>query len=204
MTALQMIFYLFSAMALVSGLMVVISRNPVHAALFLVLTFVASAGLWMLLQAEFLALILVLVYVGAVMTLFLFVVMMLSMQGVMRFETFVRYLPISIVILFSIIGLIIIAIDPEKLGLIYQAPALKPANYNNISSLGLELYTRYAFPFEVAAALLLSAIIAAIGLTHRPPMDRKVQKESAQIAVQKKDRVRLIKMPSEKKKPIGS
>src|SRR5687768_15818636 len=110
MTAIQIIFYFFSAVTISAGLMVVLSRNPVHAVLFLVLTFVSTAGLWILLHAEFLALILVLVYVGAVMTLFLFVVMMLSMQGVLHRESFVRYLPISAFIVLLVIGLIVMVV----------------------------------------------------------------------------------------------
>lgn len=200
MTAIELIFYAFSAVAVSSALMVVIVRNPVHAVLFLVLTFVATAGLWMLLHAEFLALILVLVYVGAVMTLFLFVVMMLSLQGVLTKETFVRYLPISALIVLTVITLIVMAVSPEKMGLAtIPAPPLKPADYSDVTNLGSVLYTDYVFPFEVAAVLLLTAIIAAISLTHRPPRQRKVQQVNAQIAVRAKDRLRIVKMPSVKK-----
>jgi len=200
MTVLQLIFYAFSATVILSGLMVVVSRNPVHAVLFLVLAFVGSAGLWILLHAEFLALILVLVYVGAVMTLFLFVVMMLSMQGVLKKESFVRYLPISILIVLLVVGILVMALNPERLGLsIIAAPALRPADFSDVNQLGLVLYTDYAYPFEIAAVLLLTAIVAAIGLTHRPPRKRKIQNISNQIAVQPKDRLRIIKMSSEKK-----
>ena len=200
MTVIQVIFYAFSAVVLCSGLMVVVSRNPVHSVLFLVLAFVGSAGLWILLHAEFLALILVLVYVGAVMTLFLFVVMMLSLQGVLRKESFVRYLPVSAMIVLAVVGLIILVLNKDHLGLQNMpAPALKPADFSDVSSLGLVLYTDYAFPFEVAGVLLLTAIVAAIGLTHRLPHQRKVQNIDEQIATRPQDRVRLVKMPAVKK-----
>ncbi len=201
MTALQIIFYVYAATAVFSALMVIGVKNPVHGVLFLVLTFFASAGIWMILSAEFLSLILVLVYVGAVMTLFLFVVMMLSMKIVRAQEGFVRYLPFAALIILLVVGLIILAVNPEHFGLAsVPAPALTPADYNNIANLGSVLYTNYAYPFEIAAVLLLTAIIAAIALTHRKPEGRKSQNASAQIAVQRDQRVRLIKMPSEKKK----
>jgi NADH-quinone oxidoreductase subunit J len=200
MTLLQIIFYAFAVTALFSGLMVVISRNAVRSALFLVLTFVASAGIWMLLNAEFLALILVLVYVGAVMTLFLFVVMMLSMQGVVNRETFVRYLPLGALILLLMVGLIVMAISPDRFGLAHiLAPVPQSSDFNNIADLGSVLYTDYVFPFEVAGMLLLTAIIASISLTHRPSVNRKKQTISEQINVRPHDRFRLVKMRSEQK-----
>jgi len=198
MTAIQVIFYAFSAIAVFSGLMVVVSRNPVRAALFLVLAFVASSGLWILLQAEFLALILVLVYVGAVMTLFLFVVMMLNAEGVITRESFVRYLPLGSVVILLVVGVIVLVVTSTHVDLV-NVPVSQPADYSNVANLGLVLYTEYAFPFEVAAVLLLTAIVASISLTHRPSVNRKAQNASAQIAVQAKDRIRLIKMRSEKK-----
>ncbi|HSW93739.1 MAG TPA: NADH-quinone oxidoreductase subunit J [Gammaproteobacteria bacterium] len=202
MTALHIIFYAFAATAVISALAVVSARNAVHGVLFLVLTFFASAGLWMLLSAEFLSLILVLVYVGAVMTLFLFVVMMLSMKVVSRQEGFVRYLPFAAGIVVLMVGLIVLAVKPAYFGLAHVLPPMpEPADYNNVADLGAVLYTTYAFPFEIAAVLLLTAIVAAIALTHRRPEGRKSQKVSAQQAVQRDQRVRLIKMPSEKKQP---
>jgi NADH-quinone oxidoreductase subunit J len=200
MNILQVIFYIFAATAVFSGLMVIVLRNSVHSALFLVLTFVATAGVWMLLQAEFLALILVLVYVGAVMTLFLFVVMMLNMQGAVSRETFVRYFPISALIILFVVGLIVMAISPERFGLANMpAPMPYPADYSNIANLGMVLYTDYAFPFEVAGVLLLTAIVASISLTHRPSVNQKKQNISEQINVKPKDRFRLVKMEAEKK-----
>lgn len=202
MTALQIIFYVFGATAVISALAVISARNAVHGVLFLVLTFFATAGIWMLLQAEFLSLILVLVYVGAVMTLFLFVVMMLSMKVVSRQEGFVRYLPFAVLIVLLMVGLIVLAVKPAYLGILsVPLPTPEPADYNNVAELGSVLYTTYAFPFEIAAVLLLTAIVAAIALTHRKPEGRKSQRVSAQQAVQRDQRVRLIKMPSEKKQP---
>lgn len=201
MTALQIIFYVFAATAVFSALCVVAVRNAVHGVLFLVLAFFASAGIWMLLNAEFLSLILVLVYVGAVMTLFLFVVMMLSMKIENLQEGFVRYMPLVALIVLLVVGLIVMAVSPNHFGLgMISAPAPLPSDYNNVADLGSVLYTEYAYPFEVAAVLLLTAIVAAIALTHRKPEGRKSQIASNQIAVQRNQRVRLIKMPSEKKK----
>jgi NADH-quinone oxidoreductase subunit J len=210
MTALQVLFYVFSAVAVFSALLVVVSRNPVRGALSLVLTFFAMSGLWLLLQAEFLALILVLVYVGAVMTLFLFVVMMLSVNTVSLRAGLVRYFPFAALLALLIIGMMVSVVEPKQFGLAHlPIPAAKMANYNNLADLGKVLYTEYAYPFEIAAVLLLTAIVAAISLTHRKPHRRKAQDISAQIAVKRADRVKLIKMPSEKKmntvnKPSGA
>src|SRR3990167_5487224 len=157
MTALQIIFYLFAATAIISALMVVAAKNPVHGVLFLVLTFFASAGIWLILNAEFLALILVLVYVGAVMTLFLFVVMMLSVHLVYSREGFVRYLPIAAVVVLFIVGLMLLVVNPERFGLLLvPAPLPKMVDYSNIAALGSVLYTEYVYPFETAAVLLLT------------------------------------------------
>lgn len=200
MTVLQMIFYILSSVAIFSGVMVVGSNSPVRSALFLVLTFFATAGLWILLHAEFLALVLVLVYVGAVMTLFLFVVMMLSVSRLGTREGFVRYLPLCALIVLLMLGLLVMVLGPHQYGLLQiPSPAAQAADFSNTASLGAVLYTHYAYPFEVAAALLLTAIVAAISLTHRQPSRHKRQNTSAQIAVQRGDRVRLIKMAHEPK-----
>ncbi len=200
MTALHFIFYIFSAVAILSALMVVAAKNPVHGVLFLVFTFFATAGIWLILNAEFLALVLVLVYVGAVMTLFLFVVMMLSTGIINLREGFVRYLPFAVVLVLVMIGLSVMAVGPNHFGLAeVAAPAASATDYSNTADLGSVLYTNYAYPFEVAAVLLLTAIVAAIALTHRKPKDRKSQNTNAQIAVNPKDRMRLVKMRSEKK-----
>lgn len=201
MTALQIIFYLFAATAVFSALFVVAAKNPVHGVLFLVLTFFASAGIWMILNAEFLSLILVLVYVGAVMTLFLFVVMMLSIKNVDRHEGFVRYLPFAALIVLMIVGGIVMVVHSSSSHFQHlSTPAPKSSDYSNIAELGTVLYTNYVYPFETAAVLLLTAIVAAIALTHRKPEGRKSQVVQDQIAVKRDRRVQLIKMPSEKKK----
>lgn len=200
MTVLQIIFYVFSVLAIFSGLMVITSSNPVRAVLFLVLTFFSMAGDWLLLQAEFLALVLVLVYVGAVMTLFLFVVMMLRVNVVGLREGFVRYFPLAALIVLLVMGLTVMALGPQHFGLASMpAPALKPANYSNLSELGAVLYTEYAYPFEISGVLLLTAIVAAISLTHRKSVGRKGQIPRQQIDIRRKDRVRLIDLPTEKK-----
>lgn len=200
MTEAHIIFYLFSITAVVAGLLVVATKNPVHSVLFLVMTFVAMAGVWMLLNAEFLALILVLVYVGAVMTLFLFVVMMLNIDQAGKREGFVRLLPFALLITLLVVGLTIMVIGPGHFGLTaVPAPSALPLDYSNTEDLGSVLYTNYAYPFEVAAALLLTAIVAAICLAHRRPKDRKIQNIAKQVAVKPEHRLKLIDLPSEKK-----
>ncbi|MCC2666131.1 MAG: nuoJ, partial [Gammaproteobacteria bacterium] len=192
----QIIFYVFSSIAIFSSVLVVASRNPVRSVLSLVLTFFARAGVWLLLQAEFLALILVLVYVGAVMTLFLFVVMMLRVNVVRLRAGFVRYLPWVVLLIGMMIGLMILAVEKFRLP---GTPPSEASHFNNIADLGMVLYTDYAYPFEIAAVLLLTAIVAAIGLTHRKSLRRKTQEVSRQMAIRRKDRVTLINVPSEKK-----
>ena len=205
MTVIQIVFYVFSLIAVGSCVMVVASNNPVRAALSLVLTFFAMSGIWLLLHAEFLALILVLVYVGAVMTLFLFVVMMLPIHVVKLREGFVRYLPFAILLILLVLVLSIMMLGPSHFGLaLMPAPEMQGVEYSNTKELGMLLYTEYALPFEVAGVLLLTAIIAAISLSHREPKNRKSQKTSQQLAVRREDRVRLVNVPSEKKiKPTG-
>ncbi len=200
MTFEQFIFYAFSAVLLLASLRVITARNPVHAALFLVLAFFTSAGLWLLLEAEFLAITLVLVYVGAVMVLFLFVVMMLDINLAPLREGFTRY---------RVQGTIIALIIAGEMGLVmsaryferpqFNAPARRGADYSNTEELGRLLYTEYVYAFEIAAVILLVAIVAAIALTLRKRPETKYQDPSKQIAVRKSDRVRLIKMPAEKK-----
>lgn len=200
MTTLQIIFYLFAACAVTSSIMVVSARNSVHSVLFLVFAFFAMAGIWVLLSAEFLALILVLVYVGAVMTLFLFVVMMLNLDLEKKRESFVRYLPFAILIVFLMLALTIYAVGPAHFGLMHvPAPHALPADYSNTAQLGAVLYTEYAYPFEISAVLLLTSIIAAICLTHRHPKKRKVQNIADQINIQRDQRIKLVSMPAEKK-----
>jgi len=200
LTPTRVIFYLFATLAVCSAVSVITVRNPVRSVLSLVVTFFAMAAIWMMLRAEFLSLILLLVYVGAVMTLFLFVVMMLNIDKESRKNAYVRYLPIGIVIVVLLVGFTMAAYAPRYFGLAQMpAPLPEPADYSNIRGLGMVLFTDYAYPFEIAGVILLAAMIAAITLAHRGPVRRKVQKPSKQVAVRPEDRVRLIKMASEPK-----
>ncbi|HLB43651.1 MAG TPA: NADH-quinone oxidoreductase subunit J [Gammaproteobacteria bacterium] len=200
-TPVQVIFYIFAVVAICSGIAVITARHPVRSVLSLVMTFFAMAGIWMLLRAEFLSLILLLVYVGAVMTLFLFVVMMLNVVKETRHSGFVYYLPFGILIVLLMISLIIITVGSSYFWAIQMPiPLPEPAHYSNIQQLGEVLYTDYAYPFEIGGVILLVAIIAAIALTHRGPVRRKVQSVGDQVNIDPNDRVRLIKMPAEKRK----
>ncbi len=196
--SIHAIFYLFAAVAVVSALFVITARNPVRSVLSLVVTFFAMAGVWMILNAEFLSLILLLVYVGAVMTLFLFVVMMLNIDREQKVGGFVKYLPFGLLLVVLLMIVMLKAVGNTAFGAI-AIPAGAAADYSNISALGDVLYTEYAYPFEISGVILLAAIIAAITLTFRGPVRRKVQNPSAQIAVRREDSVRLVKMPSEPK-----
>jgi NADH-quinone oxidoreductase subunit J len=161
----SIVFYFFAAVTVVSALSVISVRNPVHAALFLVLTFFSSAFIWMLLEAEFLAITLVLVYVGAVMVLFLFVVMMLDINIARLREGFVKFLPIGILMALVMFGLIYSVISGDRFGIeAMPDPIAKAADYSNTKALGSVLYTEYVFAFEIAAVILLVAIIAAIAI----------------------------------------
>jgi NADH-quinone oxidoreductase subunit J len=194
------IFYIFAFALVFSGLMVITARNPVHSALFLVLAFFCCSGLWLLLEAEFLAITLVLVYVGAVMVLFLFVVMMLDINLAPLREGFARYLPFGILVGLVIAVQIAMVVGPERMGLDKMpAPERAGADYSNTEALGLSLYTEHVFAFEIAAVILLVAIVAAIALTMRRRPGTRTQIPSEQIAVRRQDRVRLVKMPAERK-----
>ena len=197
------VFYVFAAIMVFAGTMVVSVRNPVHAALFLVLAFFSSAALWLLLEAEFLAIVLVLVYVGAVMVLFLFVVMMLDINVAPLREGFIRYLPVGILVAVLIAVQLSLVVGSQYFNLdTFPAPAAQPADYSNTKELGSVLYTVYVYPFEVAAAILLVAIIAAIALTMRRRSNVKHQKPERQVMVKREDRVRLVRMAAEKKRPV--
>jgi NADH-quinone oxidoreductase subunit J len=194
------IFYVFAFVLVFAGLMVITARNPVHAALFLVLAFFSCSGLWLLLEAEFLAIALVLVYVGAVMVLFLFVVMMLDINLAPLREGFARYLPIGILVALLIAAQIAVVVGPEHMGLDKMpAPERVAADYSNTEALGRVLYTEYVYAFEIAAVILLVAIVAAIALTMRRRPGSRTQIPSEQVAVRRADRVRLVKMPAEKR-----
>ena len=189
------VFYAFSAVLVFAGLRVITTRNPVHAALWLVLSFFSAAGVWLLLQAEFLAIALVLVYVGAVMVLFLFVVMMLDINIERLREGFWRNLPLAVVVG----GILVFEMIAVLANRIYGARARElPPGYSNTRELGRILYTDYAYAFEIAAVILLVAIIAAIALTLRRRKDRRYQDPSQQVAVRREERVRLVSMPAEK------
>ena len=194
------IFYFFAAVLVFASGMVITARNPVFSALFLVLAFFTSAAIWVLLEAEFLALTLVLVYVGAVMVLFLFVVMTLDINLAVLKEGFARYLPIGIIIAVVLIIQLVMVVGPEQFGLERIAePQAQSADYSNTKELGRVLYTVYLYPFEIASVILLVAIIAAIALTLRKRHTKELMPPERQVAVQSKDRVRIVKMQSEKK-----
>jgi NADH-quinone oxidoreductase subunit J len=194
------LFYLFSSVLIASALGVIVSRNPVHAALSLVLCFVTSAAVWLLIEAEFLAVVLVLVYVGAVMVLFLFVVMMLDINTEEMRSGFTRYAWLGWITAAVVIVEIVGVVTARSLGVdVTQGAAPLPADYSNTKELGEALYTQYVYPIELAAVLLLVAIVAAITLTMRKRPGLKVQDVSAQVATQAKDRVRIIKMDPEKR-----
>ncbi len=200
MTFEQLVFYLFAAVLVVAATMVVTVRNPVKSVLFLVLAFFNAAGLWILLEAEFLAIALVLVYVGAVMVLFLFVVMMLDVNLVPLREGFGEYLPIGGAVAVLLVLEMAVILGPRHFGLDrVPAPPGFPADHSNTLALGRVLYTDYVYPFEIAALILLVAIIAAIALALRRRKDTKYQDPTRQIRVQRSARVRLVKMPAEKK-----
>ncbi len=194
------VFYIFSAVLVAAAVAVVTVRNPVFAALFLVLAFFNSAALWLLLEAEFLALVLVLVYVGAVMVLFLFVVMMLDINLTPLREGFIRYMPVGLLVAVIMLLEIALVVGPENFGLQQiEPPPRHGPEYSNTAELGEVLYTVYAYPFEIAAVILLVAIVAAISLSLRRRPDSKYQDPAAQIAVRREERVRLVKMEAEKK-----
>ena len=196
----KFLFYLFALILLISAVRVITVRNPVHAALFLVLAFFTSAALWLLIEAEFLAIVLVLVYVGAVMVLFLFVIMMLDINVAPLREGFIRYLPVGVAV-----ALMIVIVMGLVVGSSYFRAApynLIPhaADYSNTQELGSVLYTFYVYPFEISAVILLVAIIAAISLTMRRREGTKYQNPARQVRVSRDDRVRLVRMAPEKRK----
>jgi len=197
----EILFYIFGTILVASALGMIVARNPVYSALLLVLCFVTSAAIWLLLEAEFLAIVLVLVYVGAVMVLFLFVVMMLDIDLVELRAGFTRFAWLgwitALAVIFEIVGVVWarggLGVDASK------SPADLPADYSNTLELGRVLYTKYVYPFELAAVLLLVAIVAAISLTMRARAGHKVQDISKQVAVRAADRIRIVKMEAEKR-----
>ena len=193
----EVIFYTFSSVLICSSLAVILFRNPVYSAVSLILSFITSGLLWLLLEAEFLAIVLILVYVGAVMVLFLFVVMMLDIDIVQMREGFTRYLPVGAVIA----GIMMVEIELVFLSVRFELenvarPAGQPADYSNTRELGLLLYTDYVLAVEVAGLILLVAIVAAIALTLRRRPETLYQKPSMQVQVKKSDRLRVVDVPS--------
>ena len=194
------VFWFFAAILVIAAVCVITARNPVHSALFLVLAFFTAAALWMLLRAEFLAIALVLVYVGAVMVLFLFVVMMLDINLERLREGFWSYLPLGCAVGAVIVLEMVLVLGGRYFGLqALPGPADPGPGYSNTKALGRLLYTDYAYPFELAAVVLLVAIVAAIALTLRRRKDSKYQDPAQQVAVKRRERVRMVAMPAEKK-----
>ena len=193
----QTVFYIFSALLLLSAGLMITVRNPVFAALFLILSFFSTSAIWLLLEAEFLAITLVVIYVGAVMILFMFVVMMLDINLSALREGFARYLPIGGMVAISMALSMVLVINAGEFGLASDTVQRHGADYSNTKELGVALYTHYLYPFEIAGAILLVAIIAAITLTMRGPRSSKAQKPGEQVLVKSTDRLRIIKMKSE-------
>jgi NADH-quinone oxidoreductase subunit J len=197
MEATTLLFYIFATITVLAALRVITARNPVHSALFLVLTFVSAACIWMLLQAEFLAIVLVLVYVGAVMVLFLFVVMMLDINLDQMRKGFWRNLPaaafVGVVVVLELAAVIMHVFSGVKSA---DAP-VQPAGYSNTKALGKLLYTDYVYPFEVAGVILLVAMVAAIALTLRRRKDVRYTDPAAAVRTRSADRVKLVSMPAQ-------
>jgi NADH-quinone oxidoreductase subunit J len=198
MTFPTFLFYVFATILVFAALRVVTTKNPVHAALWLVLAFFTAAAHWLMLGAEFLAIVLVLVYVGAVMVLFLFVIMMLDVNYDSLRARFRSYVPVG-----ATVGILVLLEMALVLVGSYLAPAdtgtpILPAG-GNTRALGLQLYTDYVYAFEIAAVILLVAIIAAIALTHRQRRDSKYQDPGKQTKVRAVDRLRVLSMPAEKR-----
>jgi len=191
----DLVFYALALILLYAALSVITTRNPVYAALFLVLAFFTAAGIWLLLEAEFLAITLVLVYVGAVMVLFLFVVMMLDINLDRLREGFWQALPVALPVggLMAVEMVMIVGVNNFGADKVL-APAAKPADYSNTAALGRVLYTDYLLAFELAAVVLLVAIVAAIALTLRSRKESKPTDANKQVAVKKADRLRIVKM----------
>ncbi|MBA3023873.1 MAG: NADH-quinone oxidoreductase subunit J [Gammaproteobacteria bacterium] len=196
------LFYFFAASVVFSALRVITARNPLHSVLFLVLAFVSSSGIWLLLEAEFLAIALVLVYVGAVMVLFLFVVMMLDINIEKLRKDFLQWLPAG-ALLATLIVVQMVWVLGDKAASAGMTAVKHAADYSNTKELGRLIYTDYVYPFELAAVLLLVAMVAAIALTFRRRRDSKRQDVSWQVNVKRNDRVRIISMPATKKNEVN-
>jgi NADH-quinone oxidoreductase subunit J len=196
-TPILLFFYGFATILILSALKVITAKNPIHAALFLVLAFFNAAGIWMLLGAEFLSIALILVYVGAVMVLFLFVVMMLDLDVAHLRSQFKQFIPLA-----SLVGAVIVAemtlvLVRGFVGTVKPLPKLSPDGESNTMSLGKFIYGDYVFNFEIAGVILLVAIVAAVALTLRRRKDHKTQDVSAQIRTRSQDRIRIVSMQAE-------
>jgi NADH-quinone oxidoreductase subunit J len=205
MTFEQLVFYILAGIAVIASLMMITVNNPVKAALWLVLAFIATGGVWITAQAEFLGIVLILVYAGAVMVLFLFVVMMLDINLVKLKEGFTRYLPIGVMAALAIFAMMYMVLGPEHFGLEKTGEPIKHGtDYSNTALLGMQLYTVHAYAFILAAVLLLVGIVAAIALTirRRPPHEVKYQNIDRQVKVQAKDRFEMVKMQAVKEPDI--
>lgn len=200
MSFFDVVFYLFATITIMAGMGVVVARNPVHAALLLVLAFCSAAGVWMLLEAEFLAITLVLVYVGAVMVLFLFVVMMLDINLVKLREGFWRWFPFGALLAGLMVFEMIWVLGSPQLADV-STTVVRAADYSNTKELGRLIYTDYVYPFEIAAVILLVAMVAAIALTLRRRPGVKTQNIAEQVKAKKADRLRIVSMKSEPKQP---
>lgn len=195
----SILFYGFATILVAAALGVIVARNPVHSALALVLCFATSAAIWLLIQAEFLAIVLVLVYVGAVMVLFLFVVMMLDINLEEMRRGFTRYAWLGWLTAGALVVEIVGVVTARTLGVdVTRGAAPLPDHYSNTKELGSVLYTKYAYPFELAAIVLLVAIVAAIALTMRHRPGRRVQDANKQFEVRSEDRVRIVQMEANK------
>jgi NADH-quinone oxidoreductase subunit J len=196
----SIMFYLFAAALIYGAVRVITVKNPVHAALHLVLAFVASAAIWVMLEAEFLGLVLVLVYVGAVMVLFLFVVMMIDINRATIREGFTKHAPLGIVIAAVVAAEIGWVMWSNSTGAGFtQVPVHHAADYSNTAALGNVLYTHYVYAFELASAILLVGIVSAIALTLRRRANMRHQDIDAQVRVRREDRVRMVDMKSEQR-----
>lgn len=205
MTFELFIFYVLTAIASIAGLMMITVKNPVKAALWLVLAFISTAGVWITAQAEFLGLVLILVYVGAVMVLFLFVVMMLDINMAELKEGFIRYLPLGVMAAAAIFSIMYVVLGPAHFGLeVTGEPVMHGADYSNTKAIGVPLYTDHVYAFILAAVLLLLGIVAAIALTlrRRPTTEVLHQDVPKQVATVKADRLRMVKMDAVVEKPI--
>lgn len=202
MTSQEFLFYFFSTMAIIGAGLVIIARNSVRAVLCLVLTFFAVSGLWLMLEAEFLAITLVLVYVGAVMVLFLFVVMMLDIELASIRQGFAHYLPLGLCVSVLVVLSLLYAVGPHNFGVEYHLTEMATkATLNNTKMLGEILYTHFLYPFELAGVLLLVSIVAAIALTFRGRRGSIAPIPSNQVLVNKTERLRLVKMKASEYNP---